>query len=146
MSVIIDRIGEFAKYTHRSIRQIELQIGAANGTLSKAIGKDKDVYTKWISSFIIHFPEVSPAWLLTGKGEMLLSQNQLPIDKPTHPVDEPLEIYQSKLLEQHQEVINSLKQVIEALRGQLVEKENVVQLKNRIIQDLEEEVKRIKSQ
>ncbi|WP_186755955.1 hypothetical protein [Echinicola salinicaeni] len=143
MSVIIDRIGEFAKYTNRSIRKIELEIGAANGTLSKAIGRDKDVHTKWIALFMEHFPEVNPAWLLTGDGSMMLP-TQKPGDsehQPSNQFDEPIVEYQSKIIEQHKEVIASLKQVIAALEGQLKEKEIIVQLKDKIIANLEEQVK-----
>ena len=44
-------------------------IGVSRGTLESSTGITEDVVAK----FIAKYPEINPEWLLTGKGEMLLS-------------------------------------------------------------------------
>ncbi|MFD2035026.1 hypothetical protein ACFSKL_09500 [Belliella marina] len=136
MSGIIDRIGVFASNQKLSIRKIEQRIGAGNGTISKAIGKDKDIQVKWIELFVSHYPEVNPVWLLTGEGFMLLSGDQQKAEESSFREGEP--VYGFLRRDQHLEIVDSLKQVISALEGQLDEKERVIELKDRIIKDLEE--------
>lgn len=136
MSNIIDRIGEFAHHHKLSIRKIENRIGASNGTISKAIGKDKDIQTKWIALFVEQFPEVNPVWLLTGSGSMnLYKTGEENLESKL--VSDPQPKYENLTLKQNQEIIESLKQVIAALEGQLREKERIIELKDRIIKGLE---------
>ncbi|WP_143961620.1 hypothetical protein [Litoribacter populi] len=139
MNDIVDRIGEFAKVRNISIRKIEHAIGASNGTLSKSIGKERDIQTRWLAKFMVEFPEVNPTWLLTGKGSVLLNSEG---HQPPR-MDDPIQDY-PLFQNQTEEVIHSLKKVIHALEGQLEEKEKVVQLKDRIIRDLEEEVEELR--
>ncbi|GAB2609476.1 hypothetical protein [Belliella aquatica] len=136
MSGIIDRIGEFASNQKLSIRKIEQKIGAGNGTISKAIGKDKDIQAKWIELFASHYPNVNPVWLLRGEGNMLLTSNQQKSEEPFLRAGEPVHGFLPR--EQHLEIVDSLKQVISALEGQLDEKERIIVLKDRIIRELEE--------
>ncbi|MGY6544978.1 MAG: hypothetical protein ACXIU2_09265 [Cyclobacteriaceae bacterium] len=135
MSTIIDRIGEFASTCHLSIRKIEQKIGASNGTISKAIGKDKDIQTRWLEMFVIHFPEVNPVWLMTGKGDMILAKAENQESNILLKESEPP--YGLIEKSQHQEVVNSLKLVIATLENQLNEKERIISLKDRIINELE---------
>ncbi|MDF2156248.1 hypothetical protein [Algoriphagus sp. CAU 1675] len=117
------------------MRTIEATIGSSNGTLSKAVGNDKDVQTKWISRFIEKYPEVNPVWLLTGKGGMLRDENSL--DGNT--VEEPREVLPSKRInQQNLELIETLKKLVESMEGQLQDKERLIQLKDKIIQELRE--------
>lgn len=84
MSKIIERIGEYASKTNRSIRSLEEQIGAGNGTFSKAISKGTDVKTIWLSKFIDVFTDVNPIWLLKGEGEMLVPDEKPILKKKQH--------------------------------------------------------------
>ncbi|SIS82711.1 hypothetical protein [Belliella pelovolcani] len=83
----------------------------------------------------MHFPEVNPVWLLTGEGEMLIMKTENDVIDPIFKESDPVYGHLSK--EQHLEIVNSLKQVISALEGQLEQKERIIQLKDRIIKDLE---------
>lgn len=76
MAKIVDRIGMYAEKKNISIRRIEQEIGASNGTLSKALVKGKDILSEWIFLFSNKFTDVNPVWLLTGKGEMLLIESE----------------------------------------------------------------------
>ncbi len=134
MSEIVKRIGDFAHEKRISIRQIENAIGSGNGTLSKAIGLNRDIQTKWISLFIEKFPEVNPIWLLTGKGEML-SVN-LPVARDL--VEESKEEFVTKEgMRQKQEVIEALKKLVDAMEGQLKDKERLILMKDELIRELE---------
>lgn len=139
MSTIIDRIGEFASRSRLSIRKIEQKIGAGNGTISKAVGKDKDIQSKWIALFATHYPEVNPVWLLTGRGEMLLFNSSN--EQKSELLQEDEQAYGFIEKSQHQEIVDSLKLVIATLQRQLEEKERIISLKDRIIHELEKKNK-----
>lgn len=115
MGSLVNRIGLYAEKKGISIRKIEVEIGASNGTLSKAINKEKDVLSEWIVLFIKRFPEVNPAWLLTGEGNMLISEFQsLSLEKEN--------LYKEKiahleeLLTVHQEKNKLLEDLIERMK------------------------------
>ncbi|WP_192348996.1 hypothetical protein [Algoriphagus sp. Y33] len=134
MSVIVTRIGEFAFRSKISIRTIESAIGSANGTLSKAVGTEKDVQTRWIVRFMEKYPEVNPAWLLTGKGEMLNANLSVARDM----VEEPKEEWVTKeAVRQKQEVIEALKKLVDSMEGQLKDKERLIHMKDQLIRELE---------
>ncbi|MCE7053125.1 hypothetical protein LZF95_00460 [Algoriphagus sp. AGSA1] len=134
MSEIVKRIGDFAHEKRISIRQIENAVGSGNGTLSKAIGSNKDIQTKWVSLFIEKFPEVNPIWLLTGKGEML--STSLPVASDV--VEEPKEEFVTKEgMRQKQEVIEALKRLVDSMEGQLKDKERLIHMKDQLIRELE---------
>ena len=74
-TTIIDRIKTYSDLKGISIRQIEATIGASNGVVSNAIKRERDIQSKWISAFVDNYRDVSPEWLLTGKGDMLLDES-----------------------------------------------------------------------
>ena len=135
MSEIVTRIGEFASSKKISIRTIEAAIGSGNGTLAKAVGTDKEVQTKWVSRFMDNYPEVNPAWLLTGKGKMLIED--FPVED--NRVEEPKgELVTKEVIRQKQEVIEALKRLVDSMEGQLKDKERLIEMKDRLIRELEE--------
>lgn len=64
---VIDRIKEIIEYKGISARQFCIDVGIANGYLDKV----KDVGSEKLLKILNTYPEISPEWLLTGKGEML---------------------------------------------------------------------------
>ena len=77
MQKIIDRIAYFIKSEGISGRSFEGAIGASNGLISRAIKKGTDISAEWLSKIIDTFPNINPEWLLTGKGDMLVSQENI---------------------------------------------------------------------
>ncbi len=65
--MIVDRIRQIIAYEKISTRQFCLKVGVANGFLDKV----KDVGSEKLAKILYAFPDISPEWLLTGKGEML---------------------------------------------------------------------------
>lgn len=71
MENILDRISKIADNKGISIGRFESSIGASKGVLSRAIANKTDIQAKWIVAIGDNYPEISPEWLLTGKGEMI---------------------------------------------------------------------------
>ncbi|KZS41873.1 hypothetical protein AWE51_00055 [Aquimarina aggregata] len=66
------RLKEYVSYKKLSIRQFENSINASNSyvnSISRSIGVDK------LEAIVEKYPDLDLKWLLTGKGEMLSSQN-----------------------------------------------------------------------
>jgi len=72
MSSIAYRIKEFADAKNLSIRAIEAAIGASNGTIGKALKRGTDIQASWLEKIVAKYEDLNPAWLLTGKGSILL--------------------------------------------------------------------------
>ena len=71
MSDFLSRIQTIADNQGITIGAIERNIGASKGVLSRAIMNKTDIQSKWIIRIVENYPQISPEWLLTGKGEML---------------------------------------------------------------------------
>lgn len=84
ISPIKQRILSFAETLGISKREFYSQIGVSRGTLESKSSITEDVMAR----FIARFPQVSPSWLLTGNGNMILpTQNkdtkELPVSHHT---------------------------------------------------------------
>lgn len=81
MENILDRISKIADNKGISIGRFESSIGASKGVLSRAIANKTDIQAKWIVAIGDNYPEISPEWLLTGKGNMLKQESLVPAVK-----------------------------------------------------------------
>lgn len=86
-SKIKKRILEYAEFRGFSKRKIYVDTGIANGTLDKGSGLSEPNIEKFISTY----KEINPAWLVTGKGDMLLA-NGSPIQNEDSTKKEPQEL------------------------------------------------------
>ena len=68
MSGIAERIKEYVKYKGLSMRSFEKSIGVSNGTIGNAAKKGTDIGSSILSKIIEIYPDINPAWLLTGNG------------------------------------------------------------------------------
>lgn len=55
--------------------ELERQIGASKGVLSRAVTKGSNVQAKWLTAIAEKYPDWSLEWLLTGKGKSLKSEH-----------------------------------------------------------------------
>ncbi len=70
MARILDRIKTIADMEGITISALERTIGASKGVLSRAIDKGTDIQAKWIVQIVENYPQYSPQWLLTGRGNI----------------------------------------------------------------------------
>jgi hypothetical protein len=61
---------QFIEFQRISIFNFEKKIGVRS-TIDKAIKSNSNLRSDILSKIIEQFPEINPAWLVTGKGEML---------------------------------------------------------------------------
>lgn len=73
MAKIIERVAKIIEIEGVSVNFMENLIGASKGVLGKAIAKNTDIQSKWISMIAEKYPQYSTDWLLTGNGEMFRS-------------------------------------------------------------------------
>ena len=70
--MIVERIRQIIDYKKISTRQFCIEVGVANGFLDKV----KDVGSEKLLKILNTYPELSPEWLLTGKGDMLKPEHE----------------------------------------------------------------------
>lgn len=75
MGSILSRVQELAINEGITIGALERKIGASKGVLSRAINNGTDIQAKWLTILVENYPNYSPSWILTGKGNMIISQN-----------------------------------------------------------------------
>ena len=80
MSLLKERFNKIADYYNLSIRKLETKCGLQRGNMSNttgAIGSDK------LAKIYDNCPEINLTWLITGKGDMLISNSvdQVNLDK-----------------------------------------------------------------
>ena len=72
MSVFLERIKMYAKKKDLSLRHISLSIKLSGAYLSNSIKQGSIPSVEIISKIIDKYPDLSPYWLLTGKGSMII--------------------------------------------------------------------------
>ncbi|MBQ7413844.1 MAG: S24 family peptidase [Prevotella sp.] len=70
MDNILSRIEEISRKEGLTLTAFERSIGASKGVLSRAVKYGTDIQSKWIQTIVENYPQYSPLWLLTGKGDM----------------------------------------------------------------------------
>lgn len=75
--MVIDRIRQIIDYKNVSVRQFCIEVGIANGFLDKV----KDVGSEKLLKILNTYPEISPEWLLTGRGAMLKEEEKKEISE-----------------------------------------------------------------
>lgn len=73
MSNIVGNIRRIAEQEGISLSELERRIGASKGVLSRAISNNSDIQSKWLYAIVENYPQYNTRWLLTGDGDMLLS-------------------------------------------------------------------------
>ncbi|UUF14464.1 MULTISPECIES: hypothetical protein [Flavobacterium] len=110
MNIIIQNIKRIANNEGITISRLEHIIGASKGVLSRAVGNNSDIQSKWILKVIEIYPQYSCEWLLKNEGSMIKTQksnNYQPSIKKTED-----ELSYKKLAEAQKDTIDSLKKVV----------------------------------
>ena len=138
--MVVERIKQIIDYKKISTRQFCIEVCVANGFLDKV----KEVGSEKLLKILNTYPELSPEWLLTGKGKMLKEEEVkkvAPQDLPTAN-DEVSTLLREKaamleaIIKEKEEKEAMYKEKIMALENELQEYKN---LKKGYQQEEEEE-------
>ena len=69
--MVSKRVGEFIEASGISYYAFENSVGASRGAISKAVKEEKSIGSNVLEKILAKYPQLSPEWLLTGKGNML---------------------------------------------------------------------------
>ncbi|WP_438710547.1 hypothetical protein ACSTS3_16995 [Aquimarina muelleri] len=75
--MMIKRLGQYIAEKDISYYLFENSIKASRGSISKAVKNNKSIGSNVIENILITYVDLNPVWLLTGKGKMLLSGENL---------------------------------------------------------------------
>lgn len=75
----IERLLQYVDCKGFNKRSFEIDNGLSNGYLGKQLLRNADLGEGVLNKILENCPELNPEWLLTGKGEMIISDN---IKKP----------------------------------------------------------------
>ncbi|MDY3529055.1 XRE family transcriptional regulator [Riemerella anatipestifer] len=71
--MVVDRIFQIIEYKGITKTNFYREVGLSNGFLDKV----KDVGVSKLDLILKKYPEISPEWLITGKGEMLKNNDTI---------------------------------------------------------------------
>lgn len=106
-----DRIKDYIAFRRVSIRAFEIHCGLKNGTLSRAIKKNTTLNGENIAIIGKSCPDLNLDWLLTGRGEMLISENTLKGETINRNAAEEIERLR-KELQEWKDVVQILKRAV----------------------------------
>ena len=69
----LQRIKQFIDLKGITIKAFEQKIGFSNGAFGSQLRNNRTIGVDKIENILFEYPELSPEWLLTGKGEMIKS-------------------------------------------------------------------------
>lgn len=75
MSFFLERIKAYAREKELSLRQVSLSVGLSGAYLSNSLKQGSTPSVEIISKIIDKYPDLSPYWLLTGKGSMIIKSD-----------------------------------------------------------------------
>lgn len=76
MCKTLERIKQFIDYKGLSIAAFERSAGMSNASFGKSLKSKGAIGTDKLENILKVYPELSPAWLLTGRGAMINSAQQ----------------------------------------------------------------------
>lgn len=79
--MVSERLGQYIDKKGISYYAFENSIGASRGAISKAVKENKSIGSSTLEQIITVYSDLNPAWLLTGQGEMFLSDEAFLINK-----------------------------------------------------------------
>lgn len=88
--MILERIKQFIDYKGMSIAAFERSIGMANASFGKSLKNQGAIGTDKLENILKIYPELSPQWLMTGRGEMLVDNSTPSTFSQSPSVDEHL--------------------------------------------------------
>ena len=75
--MILERIKQYIDYKSISVAAFEKSIGMSNASFGKCLKKGGAIGTDKLENILSVYSDISPNWLLTGKGDMLRNTTEL---------------------------------------------------------------------
>jgi phage repressor protein C with HTH and peptisase S24 domain len=91
MAKLIERLKQYIDTKGVTAHAFEVSIGMSNGNFGKALTNGSPVKSDFLESILTQYPDINPAWLLTGKGSMLLTDTSVPSEAPATKATSPSE-------------------------------------------------------
>jgi len=73
---VIARLSEYIKLRKFSVNKFESELGFSNGIIAKAIRGGKTIGSDKLERIFQVYIDLNPTWLLTGNGEMILTDEK----------------------------------------------------------------------
>lgn len=77
MSTYLERIRAYAIHKNISLSNVSIAAGKSGAYLSNSIKQGSIPSVEFVSKIIDLYPDLNPNWLLTGKGRMVLNQEEI---------------------------------------------------------------------
>ncbi len=138
---MIEKISQFIESQGISVRAFEIQIGASNGLIRKAIANETDIQAKWVLAIAENYPQLNLDWLFTGKGPMIRDdQYHLPLEPSASrmiPERDPRDVDRIKHLE---ELLTAREGMISSLEKTIAAHEKTIARDDQLIAALQQQI------
>ncbi len=74
--MVSERVGQYIEKKGISYYAFENSLGASRGSISKAVKEKKSIGSNVLETIMTVYPDINPNWLLTGQGEMFVSNEE----------------------------------------------------------------------
>jgi hypothetical protein len=81
----IERLMQYIDYKGFNKRAFEIDNGLSNGYLGKQLTRNADLGEGVLMKIVENCPDLSPEWLLTGNGEMIVAENYATVSSNKKP-------------------------------------------------------------
>jgi phage repressor protein C with HTH and peptisase S24 domain len=88
MSSILERIKEYIDIKGITIAAFERSVGMSNASFGKSLKNKGAIGTDKLENILTAYPDISPTWLLTGAGSMILDQHAAVVATPVSADDD----------------------------------------------------------
>ena len=114
-----DRIKQIIEYYGLSVRAFEQKISVSESLIYRGLARNSDFGASVIAKILNYCSDISPDWLLLGKGEMLRQNSVKNDDEGVPMVKIPVDVWEAMQLqtESLKEKDSQISQLINLLKG-----------------------------
>lgn len=111
--MILERLKQYIDFKDISVAAFERSIGMANASFGKSLKKQGAIGTDKLENILNIYPDISPAWLLKGEGNMILT------GEVSQPTQEPAPTYLLNMVNEKDLTIREQAEEIGELRERI---------------------------
>lgn len=111
--MILERLKQYIDFKGISVAAFERSIGMANASFGKSLKKQGAIGTDKLENILSIYPDISPAWLLKGEGNMILT------GEVSQPTQEPAPTYLLNMVNEKDLTIREQAEEIGELRERI---------------------------